>query len=206
VSSLESVRAEAADCQRCPLWQIGTQTVFGEGPPGARVLFLGEAPGAQEDLAGRPFVGPAGKMFDEGLAQAGIDRASVYVTNTVKHRPWIQVGSRGKNRPPKTSEVKACRVWLDAELALVRPTIVCCLGAVAAKAILGPQFKLLAGRGQWHTSPLAANVLATVHPSFVMVQPADSAQRWRETFFADLRAVADRMARPAGERDLARTA
>jgi DNA polymerase len=193
-AELDALRDEARGCRACPLWEINTQTVFGDGPADAAAVFLGEAPGQQEDKAGRPFVGPAGRIFDEGLERAGIDRSTVYVTNVVKHRPWVQSGSRQKNRPPKTSEIKACRPWLEGELALLRPTIICCLGAVAGRAILGADFKLMTERGAWRTSPYAPHVLATVHPSFVMIQPADSLERWRETFFADLRLVAERLA------------
>jgi DNA polymerase len=190
---LEAVRQEARGCRACPLWEINTQTVFGEGPADAAVMFLGEAPGQQEDRDGRPFVGAAGRMFDQALEQAGVDRSLVYVTNVVKHRPWVQNGPRQKNRPPKTSEIKACRPWLDQELTLLRPSVICCLGAVAARAVLGPDFKLMAQRGAWLSSPHAPHVLATVHPSFVIIQPADSLERWRETFYADVRLVAERL-------------
>jgi DNA polymerase len=193
-ADLAAVGERARACRACPLWEIGTQTVFGEGPVDAGVLFVGEAPGAQEDRTGRPFVGPAGRMFDEGLERAGIERSRVYVTNAVKHRPWEQSGARQKNRPPRASEIRACRPWLEAELDLIRPAVICCLGAVAGRAILGPDFKLMAERGNWRTSPHARHVLATVHPSFVIIQPADSLERWRRTFFDDLALVADRLA------------
>lgn len=201
-AQLDALSREAAGCRACPLWEINTQTVFGEGPASAAVMFVGEAPGQQEDRAGRPFVGPAGRIFDEALAQAGIDRSAVYVTNVVKHRPWVALGKRQKNRPPKTSEIKACRPWLDHELLLLRPAIICCLGAVAGRAILGAEFKLMTQRGVWHSSPHAPHVLATVHPSFVIIQPADSLERWRDTFFADVRLVADRLAQLRGGGEL----
>ena len=191
-ATLEAVRAEARGCQRCPLWEIGTQTVFGAGPAEARLLFLGEAPGATEDAEGIPFVGSAGRLFDEALERAGLERERVYVTNTVKHRPWVQMGPRQKNRPPKKSEINPCRVWLDREMEIVRPAIVACLGAVAAKAMLGRDFKLTQQRGEWQQTSDGAAVLATVHPSFVLIQPADSRDRWREAFFADIAAVAER--------------
>jgi uracil-DNA glycosylase family protein len=191
--TLDRVRAEARGCQRCPLWQIGTQTVFGDGPTTARLMFVGEAPGYNEDQQGRPFVGAAGALFDEALAAAGIARAEVYVTNTVKHRPFEPGGRHGRNRPPKQSEINACRVWLDQELAIVRPTILCCLGAVAAKSIFGRDFKLTQSRGQWLESPVARHALATLHPSVILIRP-DPASRdeARRAFFADLALVGER--------------
>lgn len=188
----ERVRGEAAACRRCPLWETGARTVFGEGPVAARLVFVGEAPGYQEDQQGRPFVGPAGQVFNEGLAQAALPRDEVYVTNTVKHRPCLPGGRQGRNRPPKQSEVNACRVWLDQELAILRPAIVVCLGAVAAKAILGKDFRLTQQRGRWHSTEAASHVLATLHPSYVLKQPPESRDAVRETLFADLRAVAER--------------
>jgi DNA polymerase len=190
---LEQVRSDAAGCRNCPLWEGNTQTVFGQGPVDAAVMFIGEAPGAQEDLAGVPFVGPAGQMFDEGIARAGIDRATVYVTNTVKHRPYIENNGRRRNRAPKQSEIKACAQWLDRELEIVRPQIVCCLGAVAAKRILGKDFGLMKQRGQWLSTETIPHVLATVHPSFVMIQRHDAKQEWFQTFVDDLRLVRDRI-------------
>jgi DNA polymerase len=191
--SLEAVRREAAGCQACPLWAIGTQTVFGHGPATAQVMLVGEAPGAQEDKRGVPFVGPAGRLLDEALEQAGIARELVYVTNVVKHRPWVQAGSRQKNRAPKQSEINACRPWLRHELSIVRPRVIGCLGALAAKAILGPQFRLTEQRGQWFAAEAAPHVLATVHPAYVLIQPEPSFGRWRETFFEDVRRLAERL-------------
>jgi uracil-DNA glycosylase family protein len=192
VDALERVRAAARDCRACPLWAIGTQTVFGAGPADARVMLIGEAPGETEDREGRPFVGRAGQLLDEGLAQAGLRRERVWVTNTVKHRPWEQQGRRQKNRAPKASEIKACLPWLEQELALLRPELVVCLGAVAAKAILGKDFKLTQQRGQWLAAPGVPLVLATLHPSYVLIQPTDSYGRTRDTLFGDLAAVAAR--------------
>lgn len=189
---LAEVARAAQDCRACPLWEIGTQTVFGHGPPTADLLFLGEAPGRDEDKQGLPFVGAAGRLFDAALAAANLDRAEVYVTNTVKHRPWVQQGPRQKNRAPKQSEINACRSWLDHELQLVRPALIVCLGAVAATAILGKHFKLTQQRGQWLAGPEGAAVLATLHPSYVLIQPAETQERVRETFFGDLRAVGER--------------
>lgn len=191
---LDERRDEAAGCTRCPLHEIGTQTVFGAGPAGATLMFIGEAPGAQEDRAGEPFVGPAGQLFDEALAEAGIDRGTVYVTNTVKHRPWVRSDSgRQKNRAPKQSEIKACAIWLDSEIEIVQPALICCLGAVAAKRLLGSNFKLMEQRGQWFESESGHEVLATVHPSFVMIQRPDLRERWMATLINDLREVRQRL-------------
>jgi uracil-DNA glycosylase len=199
-ATLDAVREEARACQRCPLWQTGTQTVFGDGPATARLMFLGEAPGYNEDQQGRPFVGAAGALFDEAVAAAGLDRAQVYVTNTVKHRPYEPGGRHGRNRPPKQSEINACRVWLEQELAIVRPTILCCLGAVASKAIMGRDFKLTQSRGQWLESPHAPYVMTTLHPSVILVRPDPVARdEARKALFADVALVAERY------RDLTRT-
>ena len=147
---LEQLRSAAADCHACPLWELGTQTVFGSGPPTARVMVVGEAPGQQEDRAGVPFVGPSGQLLDEALERAGLQREQVYVTNVVKHRPTAAVNGRRKNRAPKRSEIKVCApLWLHRELALARPALVCCLGAVAAKELLGQSFRLTQQRGEW---------------------------------------------------------
>lgn len=191
-AQLESVRQAAEACCACPLWEIGTQTVFGDGPVDARLMFVGEAPGRDEDKQGRPFVGASGRLFDEALRQADLDRAAVYVTNTVKHRPWLQQGPRQKNRAPKQSEITACRPWLAEELRLVRPALVVCLGATAAKELLGKDFKLTQQRGQWHAGPHGAEVLATLHPSYVLIQPPDTQESVRASFFADIRAAAER--------------
>ncbi len=192
-AALEVVRAAASGCLDCPLGAIGTQTVFGAGPVTARLMFIGEAPGGQEDKAGRPFIGPAGKLFDEALEAAGIDRSAVYVTNTVKHRPWIAGPTgRQKNRAPKQSEINACRQWLLRELALVQPSVVACLGAKAAQAVLGKAFRLTDQRGTWVQSEAAPHVLATLHPSYVLIQPEESRERVRNLFFDDIRIAGDR--------------
>jgi uracil-DNA glycosylase len=189
----EEVREAARGCRDCPLWENNTQTVFGVGPVTARLVFIGEAPGGQEDKAGIPFIGPAGRLFNEALEHAGIDREEVYVTNTVKHRPW-EPGPTGrqKNRAPKQSEINACRQWHRREFALVRPQLTVCLGAKAAQEILGKGFKLTAQRGTWNDTPGAGSVMATLHPSYVMIQPADTIERVRETFFGDIRTAAER--------------
>src|SRR5438105_10920473 len=190
-AALEQARREARACRACPLWEGNTQTVFGTGPHDARVMAIGEAPGEQEDLQGLPFVGPAGRLFDEALAEAGLRRERLWVTNTVKHRPWELAGRRKKNRAPKVSEQRACRPWLDRELALLRPQLVVCLGATAAKAILAPDFKLTQQRGTWHSSEAVPHVLATVHPAYVLIQPAETYAGVRDNLVADLRLVAE---------------
>jgi DNA polymerase len=189
---LDDVRREAAGCRLCPLWQTATQIVFGDGPSNARLMFIGEAPGHHEDLHGIPFVGPAGRLFDEALVQAGIPRTEVFVTNIVKHRPWVADGNQKKNRPPKQSEIKACRPWLVQEIALVRPSIICCIGAPAARQILGKDFRLTEQRGQWFSTDAAPAVIATIHPAYVLIQPEPFFDRWREALFADFRQIAQR--------------
>lgn len=191
-AALQRVRAAAAACRACPLWETATQTVFGVGPATATLMLVGEAPGATEDLQGVPFVGPAGRLLDEALAQAGIPRTDVYITNIVKHRPWVRVDGHARNRPPRQSEIKACRPWLEQELAIIRPEIIVCLGAPAAREILGKDFRLTQQRGQWMVSAAAPNVLATVHPAYVLIQPEETGARWREILFADLRVVGER--------------
>src|SRR5437867_4913099 len=160
--TLPRLREAAAGCKACDLWKRGTQTVFGEGARNAQVMFVGEQPGNDEDLSGHPFVGPAGKLLDRALAEAGIDRAAVYVTNVVKHFKWESRGKRRIHKKPSAREVAACRPWLDTEIALVKPKAIVCLGATAAQSLLGRQFKVTAERGLFVNSPLAALVLATV--------------------------------------------
>jgi DNA polymerase len=191
--ALDQVRDEARGCTRCPLWEIGTQTVFGDGPADAELMFIGEAPGAQEDKTGIPFVGPAGRLFDQLLENVGIDRATVYVTNTVKHRPWVDNNGRKKNRAPKQSEIKACALWLDREIEIIRPRVICCLGAVAAKRILGKDFRLTQQHGQWFAIESVPNVLATIHPAYILIQDPEPAERWTATITEDLREVRRRL-------------
>jgi DNA polymerase len=187
----EKVRAAAKDCRACDLWRHATQTVFGEGARKAQLMLIGEQPGDAEDLAGRPFVGPAGKLLDRALEDAGIDRASVYVTNVVKHFKWEPRGKRRIHKKPNAREIAACRPWLDTEVALVKPRAIVCLGATAAQALLGRQFKVTAERGAFIASPLAPLVLATVHPSSILRAPDDEARRRElKRFTADLRKVA----------------
>jgi len=189
--TLSSVRAAASECQACDLWKRATQTVFGEGAARARLMLVGEQPGDAEDLAGRPFVGPAGKLLDQALEAAGIDRGAVYVTNVVKHFKWEPRGKRRIHKKPNAGEIAACRPWLETEIQLVKPRALVCLGATAAQALLGRQFKVTAHRGQFIESPLAPLVLATVHPSSLLRAP-DAETRRRETarFIGDLRKVA----------------
>lgn len=191
--SLPKLREASAACKACDLWLKGTQTVFGEGKRTARLMLVGEQPGDREDLAGRPFVGPAGALLNDALHQAGIDRSQVYLTNVVKHFRW-EASSRGKRRihkKPRASEINACRPWLDAELAVVRPQVLLCLGATAAQALLGKEFRVARERGHLVKSPLAPAVMATVHPSSILRSP-DSETRHAELkrFVEDLKKIA----------------
>ena len=189
--TLSKARDAAKDCRGCQLWKIGTQTVFGEGAKRADMMLVGEQPGNEEDLSGHPFVGPAGKLLDRALADAGIDRTLVYVTNVVKHFKWEPRGKRRIHKKPNAAEIGACRPWLDTEIALVKPRIIICLGATAAQALLGRQFRVTAHRGQFVPSPLAPFVLATVHPSSILRAPDDEARhREMKQFTNDLRTAA----------------
>jgi len=188
---LDELRAEAAGCRACPLWETATQTVFGEGSDSAEVMFVGEQPGDQEDKQGRPFVGPAGRVLDEALEGAGIDRATTYVTNAVKHFKWEARGKRRVHAKPTWSEQTACRPWLESELEVVRPRILVCLGATAAQSLLGKQFRVTKERGRWLDSELAEYVTATIHPSLILRQRDDeSRRREMDGFVEDLRLVA----------------
>jgi DNA polymerase len=189
--TLDELRAEAAGCTACPLWKTGTQTVFGEGADSAAVMFVGEQPGDQEDKQGRPFVGPAGRVLDEALDLVGIDRATAYVTNAVKHFKWEARGKRRIHAKPTWSEQTACRPWLESELEVVRPRVLVCLGATAAQSLLGKQFRVTKERGRWLESELAEYVTATIHPSSIL-RRRDDESRHREMagFVEDLRLVA----------------
>lgn len=192
-SSLPSLRQAAASCKACDLWKNATQTVFGEGSPNAAIMLVGEQPGDFEDRAGRPFVGPAGKLLDQALAEAGISRSDVYVTNVVKHFKWspAERGKRRIHKKPRDSEIQACRPWLDAELAVVKPKILVCLGATAAQALLGKEFRVSRQRGQLIESPLAPHVVATVHPSSILrAQDDESRHEQMQAFIQDLKHVA----------------
>ena len=189
--TLPGVRGAAKACRACDLWKRGTQTVFGEGGRRAELMLVGEQPGDAEDLAGRPFVGPAGTLLDRALEAAGIDRAAVYVTNVVKHFKWEPRGKRRIHKKPNAGEIAACRPWLDAEIQLVRPRAIVCLGATAAQALLGRQFRVTAHRGELIESPLAPMVLATIHPSALLRAPdAETRRRETERFIDDLRKIA----------------
>jgi uracil-DNA glycosylase family protein len=188
--SLTELRTAAAACTACDLHKSGTQTVFGEGSEDAEAMFVGEQPGDQEDKAGKPFVGPAGQLFDQALEDAGIDRRAVYVTNVVKHFKWVARGKRRIHQKPNAAEVAACRPWLEAELEVVKPRVLVCLGATAAQALLGREFRVTRERGRPVESNLAENVLATVHPSSILrADPADR-ERDYDAFVNDLRVVA----------------
>lgn len=195
--SLKALREAAAECRACPLWAGATQTVFGEGRRRSRVILLGEQPGDREDLAGRPFVGPAGRLLDRSLAEAGIDRRDAYVTNVVKHFKHERRGKRRIHKRPSAEEIRACRPWLEAELDVVEPEAIVTLGATAAQALLGRSFRLTHHRGEFHDAGLGAPLLATIHPSAVLRAPDDEARREeRRGLVSDLRHVAARLKGP----------
>ena len=196
--SLRSVGQAAKVCRACDLWARATQTVFGEGPRTAEILFVGEQPGDKEDLAGHPFVGPAGRLLDEALLEAGIDRKTVYVTNAVKHFKWRASGKKRRlHERPNAAEIAACRVWLELELRLVNADAVVALGAIAAQALLGRAFRVTRDRGKVISSPLAPRVVATVHPSSILRAPDEEARRAEmRAFVRDLRGVAKLIAGP----------
>jgi uracil-DNA glycosylase len=188
--SLSSLREAAAGCKGCHLWQVGTQTVFGEGSADAEAMFVGEQPGDQEDKTGRPFVGPAGRLFDEALEAAGIDRSITYVTNAVKHFKWQARGKRRIHQKPNWTEMTACRPWLEAELAVVKPRVLILLGATAAQSLLGRQFRVTHHRRELIESDLAEAVTATVHPSSILRGEPEERERNFAEFVDDLRVVA----------------
>jgi uracil-DNA glycosylase len=175
--TIKKLQEAARGCRACPLWKSGTQTVFGEGSRTATVVFVGEQPGNDEDLAGKPFVGPAGKLLDKALAEAGIHRDEIYVTNAVKHFKWEPKGKRRIHKKPSAREIAACRPWLEAELAVLNPRVLVCLGATAAQALLGKDFRVSQRRGELIESPLAPSVMATVHPSSILRAPDDEIRR-----------------------------
>src|SRR5438477_8564274 len=187
-SSLSATRAAARSCTACHLYKRATQTVFGEGPKRAPIMLVGEQPGDSEDVAGKPFVGPAGKILDRALAEAGINRNEVYVTNAVKHFKWEPRGKRRIHQKPNSREIAACRPWLEAELRLVKPKLLVCLGSTAAQTVFGPSFRVTRERGKVLSSKLAPRTLATVHPSSLLRQPdEESRQREYKRFVVDLR-------------------
>jgi uracil-DNA glycosylase len=199
-TSLRTLSAAARECTGCDLYKNATQVVFGDGPRQARVMFVGEQPGDQEDRQGAPFVGPAGALLDKALDDAGIPRSDVYVTNAVKHFSWEPRGKRRIHKKPRASEIRACRPWLEAEVRAVKPIVLVCLGASAAQAVLGPQFKLMQNRGQLQTSPLSERVIATIHPSAVLRAPDPEGRRAAyEMLVDDLRTVAKTLRRTTGQ-------
>ena len=182
---MKKLQAAASTCKACHLWKTGTQTVFGEGKQKSTVMFVGEQPGNSEDLEGRPFVGPAGGLLDKALEAAGIDRDEVYVTNLVKHFKWEPRGKRRIHKKPNALEITACRPWLEAEIAVVKPRAIICLGSTAAQALISPKFKVSVQRGTFVDSPLAELVTATVHPSSILRAPTDEARRAEMKRFID---------------------
>jgi uracil-DNA glycosylase family protein len=189
-ASLEALRKASNDCQACDLWRNATQTVFGEGSSRAKIMMIGEQPGNQEDLEGKPFVGPAGKLLDEALIAAGIDRKQVYVTNAVKHFKWEPRGKRRIHKKPGATEIDACRPWLEAEIAALHPQIIVCLGATAAQSLLGRDFRVTQHRGEFLQSPLARVVMATVHPSSILRAPDEKSRHDEmQRFIADLKKI-----------------
>jgi DNA polymerase len=198
--SLEKLRDAARGCQACDLYKRGTQTVFGEGPSRAEVMMVGEQPCDAEDVAGHPFVGPAGRLLDRALEEAGIDRGLVYVTNVVKHFKWEPRGKRRIHAKPNGAEIAACRPWLETEIALVKPRVLVLLGATAAQALLGRGFKVSQQRGQFVPSPIAPRVTATVHPSSILRARDDESRRMEmKRFVADLKRVAAELGRPGAK-------
>jgi uracil-DNA glycosylase family protein len=189
--SLTSLREAVQKCQGCPLYQHATQAVFGQGRRTARVFLVGEQPGNDEDLQGKPFVGPAGRMLDKGLDEAGIERGDAYVTNVVKHFKWVSQGKRRLHKTPSAREIAACLPWLEKEIELIKPQVLVCLGATAAKALLGKDFRVSVQRGQPVATRFARHAVATVHPSAVLRQPTDEDRRREmDRFIADLKIVA----------------
>lgn len=198
-SAWRALKDEAADCTRCDLYKYATQTVFGEGPTNATIIFVGEQPGDQEDLAGRPFVGPAGRLFDSMLIEAGIDRARVYVTNAVKHFKFQQRGKRRLHSKPDSGEIKACRWWLEQEMELIRPPLTVALGATAARSLFGKVVTIGKLRGEPHRLADGSECWVTVHPSSLLRAPDEEARReGRKAFIADLRKIRDRASELAG--------
>jgi DNA polymerase len=192
--TLPGLREAAAGCQACDLYKTGTQTVFGEGAAHAKVMFVGEQPGDREDIEGKPFVGPAGRLLDEALTAAGIDRARVYITNAVKHFKWKPQGKRRLHQKPNAAEIGACRPWLDAEIAVVKPAVLVLLGATAAQGLLGRDFRVSLQRGQFMERPGLPLMMATVHPSSILRAPDDESREIEmEAFIRDLKRLAQRL-------------
>ena len=195
-TTLAELRNEIDGCRACPLWARATQGVPGEGDSHARIMFVGEQPGDQEDRVGRPFVGPAGRLLDDALEKAGIDRGDVFVTNAVKHFSWFPRGKRRMHKTPSQSEVAACLDWLEAEVSLVHPHVIVCLGATAAKALLGRDFRVTVDRGRLIEGNIAPFLMATVHPSSILRMPGDEERKEAfDRFVADLRVIRDALRR-----------
>jgi uracil-DNA glycosylase family protein len=200
-AQLEGLRERAAGCRNCPLWANATQTVFGEGSPRARLMFVGEQPGDAEDRQGHPFVGPAGRILDQGLAEAGIDRKRVYVTNAVKHFKWEPRGKRRLHKTPAQREIEACYQWLEGEIQAVQPRLIVALGATAAKALLGPRFRITQGRGQLQVREGLPDVLATYHPSFLLrIKDRPEGEEAYRQFVDDLRTAAQFLVKDDSDR------
>jgi uracil-DNA glycosylase len=191
---MKALREAAAECEGCDLYVHATQTVFGEGPVRATLMLVGEQPGDSEDLQGHPFVGPAGRVLHEGMAAAGIDPNAVYITNAVKHFKFVQRGKRRIHATPKVYEIRACRPWLEAELQVVKPSLVVALGATAAQTLLGPTFRLTQHRGEVLRSELAGKIMATLHPSAILRVPDVDREEAMRGFIADLKAAAKELA------------
>ena len=190
--SLDALRDAAAGCKRCDLWKPATQTVFGAGPAKARILLVGEQPGDAEDLAGLPFVGPAGGMLDRALEELGLDRRRMYVTNAVKHFKFERRGKVRLHKSPNPAEQRACRLWLEGEIERIRPKVVVCLGAIAARNVLGTKFGLMKQRGTWQALPVGTRAFATVHPSWILRQrDSESRDAAYRGFVADLALLLD---------------
>ena|SRR5205823_1148775 len=195
--TLDALREAAARCRGCDLWEAATQTVFGDGAARARLMLVGEQPGDREDIEGKPFVGPAGRILDEGLEAAGVPRSAVYLTNAVKHFRWVRRGKRRLHEKPNSGQVRACRPWLDAEVEAVRPRLLVLLGATAAQSVLGPAFRVTQHRGKVISTPLGVPAVATVHPSSILRAPDDaSREEAMAAFVADLRSVAQALQKP----------
>jgi uracil-DNA glycosylase len=195
-ATLAEVGKLAGGCKACELWRNATQTVFGEGAEKPKVVLIGEQPGNQEDLQGKPFVGPAGKVLDRALEQAGIERDAVYITNAVKHFRWIRKGKLRIHQKPRADEIEACRPWLDAEIALTRPKVIVCLGATAAQALLGSKFRLTEHHGEFISVPQKPPITATLHPSAVLRAPSEEDRHgMMEQFVSDLKAVSRKLRR-----------
>lgn len=188
---LQSLRDAAEGCRGCDLWENATQTVFGEGAQKSTAMFVGEQPGDREDIEGKPFVGPAGRVLDEALAEAGIERSRVYVTNAVKHFRWVRRGKRRLHEKPNNQQVHACRPWLEAEIESVRPRLLVLMGATAAQSLLGPTFRVTQHRGKVVPTALGVPAVATVHPSSILRSPDDASRaQAMAAFVTDMRAVA----------------